>query len=235
MSDFTRARQPEQKEERRAQLLTTARAMLDAGTPLAELSLNGLARQAGMTKSNVYRYFESREAVLLDLLRDEWFAWFVTLTTTYTPPADGTTPLRQLAGHVARTLAARPLLCTLTSALPSVLEQNLSAAAVTDFKRLTLAFFEEAATFLAAQAPVMSAAQAQRWLLDGAVVLTGLWPHARPAPSVEQALAQAPDLAVFRWDFAADLERLLYALACDLTSPSSSSMTLSSSSTTLSS
>jgi AcrR family transcriptional regulator len=223
VSHFTRARQPEQKEERRAQLLTTARAMLDAGTPLAELSLNGLARQAGMTKSNVYRYFESREAVLLDLLRDEWFAWFVTLTTTYTPPPAGTTPLRHLAGYVARTLAARPLLCTLTSALPSVLEQNLSAAAVTEFKRLTLAFFEEAATFLAAQAPVMSAAQAQRWLLDGAVVLTGLWPHARPAPSVEQALAQAPDLAVFRWDFVADLERLLYALAADLTSSSSSS------------
>jgi AcrR family transcriptional regulator len=195
--------------------------MLDEGTPLAVLSLNELARRAGMTKSNVYRYFESREAVLIDLLRDEWFAWFVTLTTTYAPPPDDTPPLRHLAGHVARTLAARPLLCTLTSALPTVLEQNLSAAAVIDFKRLTLVFFGEAAAFLAAQAPALSAVQAQRWLIDSAVVLTGLWPHARPAPSVEQALAQAPDLAVFHWDFAADLERLLYAIARDLTSSSS--------------
>ncbi len=74
--EFVRARQPEQKEERRRNLIATARAMLDERMRLDELSLNELARRAGMTKSNVYRYFESREAVLLALLEDEWRSWF---------------------------------------------------------------------------------------------------------------------------------------------------------------
>jgi len=68
VNDFQRARQPEQREERRAHLLTTARAMLEGGVDLRALTLNALAREAGMAKSNVYRYFETREALLLELL-----------------------------------------------------------------------------------------------------------------------------------------------------------------------
>jgi hypothetical protein len=35
--------------------------------PVAELSLNELSRRVGLAKSNVLRYFETREAVLLEL------------------------------------------------------------------------------------------------------------------------------------------------------------------------
>ncbi|MEU6392218.1 hypothetical protein [Streptomyces sp. NPDC046939] len=33
--------------------------------PVAKVSLNGLSRRVGLAKSNVLRYFESREAILL--------------------------------------------------------------------------------------------------------------------------------------------------------------------------
>ena len=39
-----------------------------AEMPVAEVTLNELSRRAGLAKSNVLRYFESREAVLLELL-----------------------------------------------------------------------------------------------------------------------------------------------------------------------
>ena len=42
---------------------------------VAELSLNALAREVGLAKSNVLRYFESREAVLLELYDRETKAW----------------------------------------------------------------------------------------------------------------------------------------------------------------
>jgi hypothetical protein len=58
-------------------LLRTARENLKQGGTLDELGLNELARQTGMAKSNVYRYFESREALLLDLLWEEWTSWFL--------------------------------------------------------------------------------------------------------------------------------------------------------------
>ncbi|NED89092.1 TetR family transcriptional regulator, partial [Streptomyces sp. SID11233] len=73
---FQRARSEEQREIRRRAILDTAAAMLDE-MPVAEVSLNELSRRVGLAKSNVLRYFESREAVLLELLDDflgEWLA-----------------------------------------------------------------------------------------------------------------------------------------------------------------
>src|ERR1700733_7845369 len=64
---FQRARNAEQREARRRAILDTAAAML-AEMPVAQVSLNELSRRAGLAKSNVLRYFESREAVLLALL-----------------------------------------------------------------------------------------------------------------------------------------------------------------------
>ncbi len=73
---YLRARNPEQKEERRQHLLDVARALIDAESDLKLLSLNEIARSAKMAKANIYRYFESREALLLELLWDEWQDWF---------------------------------------------------------------------------------------------------------------------------------------------------------------
>ena len=64
---FQRARSEEQREIRRQAILDTAAAMLDV-MPVSEVSLNELSRRAGLAKSNVLRYFESREAILLELL-----------------------------------------------------------------------------------------------------------------------------------------------------------------------
>src|SRR6266705_4770661 len=71
---FQRARSEEQREARRQAILGAAAAML-AEMPVAEVTLNELSRRAGLAKSNVLRYFESREAVLLELLDSAWQEW----------------------------------------------------------------------------------------------------------------------------------------------------------------
>src|SRR6204780_305586 len=63
---FQRARSEEQREIRRQAILDTAAAMLDV-MPVSEVSLNELSRRAGLAKSNVLRYFESREAIRPEL------------------------------------------------------------------------------------------------------------------------------------------------------------------------
>src|SRR3954471_16522615 len=75
---FKRARSEEQREIRRRAILDTAAAMLDE-MPVAEVSLNELSRRVGLAKSNVLRYFESREAVLLELLDDFLGSWLAEL------------------------------------------------------------------------------------------------------------------------------------------------------------
>src|SRR5919202_5097647 len=64
---FQRARSDEQRALRRQAILDTAAAMLNE-MPVSDLSLNELSRRVGLAKSNVLRYFDSREAVLLELL-----------------------------------------------------------------------------------------------------------------------------------------------------------------------
>lgn len=211
-SSFQRARQPEQKEERRAHLLSTAREMLDESGDVQGLGLNELARRAGMAKSNVYRYFETREALLMELLWDEWAAWYADMTATVRKPAKGGDALISLVRHLARTLAARPRLCALTAALPSVLEQNLSEEAIRDFKLRSLDFLREGATFLASRVPVLSVDAWARLVHDSMAVIAGLHPFAHPAASAARALSD-PALRFYRRDFAVDLERFLLALA----------------------
>src|SRR5437762_11871896 len=71
---FQRARSAEQRAERRRAILATAATMLTE-MPVADLSLNELSRRVGLAKSNVLNYFDSREAVLLELSSaqlDDW-------------------------------------------------------------------------------------------------------------------------------------------------------------------
>ena len=62
---FQRARSDEQRALRSQAILDTAAAMLHE-MPVADISLNELSRRVGLAKSNVLRYFDSREAVLLE-------------------------------------------------------------------------------------------------------------------------------------------------------------------------
>jgi AcrR family transcriptional regulator len=214
VSDFQRARQPKQKAERSAHVLATARAMLDEGLELSTLSLNELARRAGMAKSNVYRYFETREAVLLALLWEEWGAWYEHMAASYRRPARGRPALDALVRHLARTLAARPLLCALTTALPSVLEHNLSEEAIRSVKTDSLESFREIGGFLASRVPELSAEEYVQLLYDAVCIVAGLYPMAFPSEPVARVVA-APEFALFRRDLRRDLERFLLALARD--------------------
>src|ERR1700724_4628324 len=95
---FQRARSEEQREARRQAILGAAAAML-AEMPVAEVTLNELSRRAGLAKSNVLRYFESREAVLLELLDSAWQDWLAGLDKDLAGGGDAAAPLSASTGH----------------------------------------------------------------------------------------------------------------------------------------
>lgn len=71
---FRRARTDEQREVRRTQILDVTRQLI-IESRVRDVSLNEIARQVGLAKSNVLRYFGSREAILLVLLDREYEGW----------------------------------------------------------------------------------------------------------------------------------------------------------------
>jgi AcrR family transcriptional regulator len=216
---FQRARSEEQREARRQAILGAAAAML-AEMPVAEVTLNELSRRAGLAKSNVLRYFESREAVLLELLDSAWQDWLAQLEADLADAVDpGASPgarTDQLATTVAASLAARPMLCDLVSAQAAVLERNVSPQVAARYKRASMAGIAALGGLMLRCVPELGEQDAFR--LAGATVMTtsALWPHTQPSAAMLAAYAADPELAAMRLDFAATLREVLEVMTAGL-------------------
>jgi len=219
MAVFQRARSEEQREARRQAILGAAAAML-AEMPVAEVTLNELSRRAGLAKSNVLRYFESREAVLLELLDSAWQDWLGQLGAELAGAVDAGGPVAsradQLAAAVAASLAARPMLCDLISAQAAVLERNVSPQVAAQYKRASIAGIGALGALLLRSVPELGEPDAFR--LAGAAVMTtaALWPHTQPSAAMLAAYAADPALAAMRLDFTGTLREVLEVLTAGL-------------------
>jgi len=216
MTTFRRARSEEQRAQRRQAILDTAVAML-AEMPVAELTLNELSRRVGLAKSNVLNYFESREAVLLELLDTQMRDWTRQLEDALSVPAAGESGadesvderVHRLAGTVVATLASRPMFCALVSAQASVLEHNISTDVALRFKRAAVADYRELVRVLLGTLPELGEGGAERFIAAASMLTGAIWTHANPAPAILAVYDQDPELAVLRMEFAADLQEVL--------------------------
>jgi AcrR family transcriptional regulator len=216
---FQRARSEEQREARRQAILGAAAAML-AEMPVAEVTLNELSRRAGLAKSNVLRYFESREAVLLELLDSAWQDWLAQLDAELADAVAAGDPVAsradQLAAAVAASLATRPMLCDLISAQAAVLERNVSPQVAAQYKRASIAGISALGALLLRSVPELGEPGAFR--LAGAAVMAtaAVWPHTQPSAAMLAAYAADPALAAMRLDFTATLREMLEVLTAGL-------------------
>jgi len=192
---FIRARTPEAKAERRAAILAAASALLAQGG-LAGTTLSAIATEAGVTKSNIYRYFESREEILMRLLTEDLRHTSKALTHTLTKPL----PLPDVAATLAGGLAANPRLCLLISITASTLERNISTNTLRDIKRDMIASLERTAKALHTALPKIPLAQAENAVHILFTLTIGLWPHSTPGPALT-ALYEEPEFSRFKQDF----------------------------------
>jgi AcrR family transcriptional regulator len=216
---FQRARSEEQRELRRAAILDTASAML-MDMPVANVTLTELARRVGLAKSNVLRYFESREAVLLDLLASALDEWLLAVNAELDQAVRGHPSLARraelLVATITGTLAARPVLCDLLSAQASVLEHNVSADIAARYKRDMIDDLGVLATTVRAHVPELAPADSQQ-LAAAVLLMTGaIWAHANPSAAMREAYRRDPALAALELNFTAALGALLTPLLSGL-------------------
>ena len=210
-STYLRARSSEQKEERRQHLLDTARLLLLEIPDVHDLGINELARCAQMTKSNVYRYFESSEAVLLTVLVEEFMIWRTELSAALGRGTRRRGTIEHIARAFSTTVAERPLLCRLTSVFPSILERNISAERMVGFKHGLLSVRRETALDFHRCMPSVSASAFEKFIHLALPLLIGLWPLSNPAKVAAEVVTR-PELATLRYDFQHDLEQGLLML-----------------------
>lgn len=214
MGTFQRARSEEQREIRRKAILDTAAAMLDE-MPVATISLNELSRRVGLAKSNVLRYFESREAVLLELLDQAWQDWTADLPDCLDRAVDADAEPRvrgeQFAVAVTDSLAGRRVLCDLLSAQAGVLEHNVSPEVAARYKRAAVANVNELTALARIHLPELGASAVE--LAASVIMVIGaVWTHARPSAAMLAAYEADPSLAVLKMDFAVSLRQMLATL-----------------------
>jgi AcrR family transcriptional regulator len=214
---FARARTDEQRAERRESILTTASELL-VEYRVTDLSLNELARRVGLAKSNVLRYFESREAILLELFDREYRAWLDALESELTrqgsvSPASGTDQAAEtVASAIAATVAVRPVFCDLCASAAGVLERNVSAEVAAEYKKSAVAGAYRLADIVR---PFLGdLTMAQGTVLVGTVnlVVGGVWSNSQPSPGMALAYEQHAELRAMRLDLETAVREILATL-----------------------
>ncbi|MFC1408598.1 TetR family transcriptional regulator [Streptacidiphilus sp. N1-12] len=212
--EFQRARSPEAKQMREAAILDAARA-LGAEHGIRQVTLTDIAARAGMHKSALLRYFETREEIFLRLTAAGWQEWTPALAArlgAITEPGPAS-----VARAFAETLAERGMFCDLLAQAPLNLERNVSLDAVRDFKLATLAARECVFTALEEQLPRLGRDDALD-LIATAVALAGaFWQIATPGPEVAALYRSDPRLAHAVIEVEPRLTRILTATITGMT------------------
>ncbi|GAB3158709.1 TetR family transcriptional regulator [Amycolatopsis stemonae] len=207
-SAFLRARRPEQKEQRRTAILTAARELaLESG--VRNVSLGSVATAVGLAKSNVVRYFGTREEIYLELAAGCWRDWADEVARRLTAGDD-------VVDVLAETLAERRLFCDLLGHAATSLEHNVSVPAARDFKRAVLGVVGELGAAVAEAHPGLTEGEGFELVAAASGLAGMLYPAANPPPTLLEVYAKNPDLAAACVPFVPTLKRALAALAAGL-------------------
>ena len=215
MAEFIRARQAAQKDVRRLSILTAAAELFDEIGP-SGAGLNAIAARAGFTKSNVYRYFENREDVLLALflVELERFCTDASALTLGCRPGD----LGGLAASWADALIASPRFCELVAIFGLVLERNVSVSRIEDVK---VAMADHSSRLVGALSERMPGSSLEDcgWVFSMTMsLLAGMWPGVRPSPALAEVLAK-PRFAHMVLQIDRELRRAIDALLSSIVVP----------------
>lgn len=189
---WQRARSDEQKEQRILELIQAAAKLYEA-TPIAEITIATIAREAGWTRSNIYKYFSTKEEVFLELLQNDVSAW----------RDDVEALCAEWSGSVAEFSVAWTALhekhermVELMAVLFSVLERNCSVEKLTAFKRALLGEMACVGSALAGALPFRDGQAIAEFVQASSSLLIGTAPLWRPT---EKQLA-AMDAAEYPHD-----------------------------------
>lgn len=208
LTSFQRARKPEQRELRRETILAAAAELFDSEGPRGT-SLSAIAARAGFTKSNIYRYFESREEVLISLLHEEIDRFLTSLEELLrtVPAGDAVAVSHGVTGAFLK----HPRFAHLLSILFATLEQNVSVEILVALKRHIATMADRLGALIHDRLPTISQAECAWAGMTIGTYIAGMWPSAHPSEAARQVL-QMPEFATLAPSMERDLERVILAL-----------------------
>ena len=202
MTGLRRARSPEDKEQRRQDILDHAWALFQA-RPWAEITMSDVADASGLSKAALYRYFETKETLFLEVEAVRLGSWLHELGAELERLPRPASP-EAVSALIADSLVARPGLPRLLALLHVSLEQNVTFDAALAFKRALHDWLERLGGQLEAALGSLRPGTGLGAALQLHALCIGLWQMADAGPVVKRLL-ERPELRPLRIDFRAAL------------------------------
>ena len=206
---FQRARQPKQIEQRQEAILEAALVLFQK-KGLENVTLADIAEKVDTVKSNIYRYFDSREHIYLRVLQRQAAEWEKRVILALEALKRKGTAAKA-AEVLTRSFIQSVEYSTLITVINTVLEKALSPELVIDFRA---AFFERRkrlAQALAAALPGADAEEVFPLTLHIFTHVAGLWPLCHPSSESEKLLRD-PGNAHLNLNFETEMTQFLLRL-----------------------
>lgn len=192
---WQRARTPEQRAERERHILDAAEKLF-AKMPYERVTMQRIAREVGVSQSNIYRYFATREEVFLRLFLDDLDLWLEDIMASLRP--------RMTLGAFAEAwtdiLLRQERLLELHPHLAVSLERNASEKVYRKTKKRFMGLIERGLPALRAALPFPDDESVLAFLETHLALASGLAPMAKYSPMQERVL-QEEGLASLKIDF----------------------------------
>jgi AcrR family transcriptional regulator len=185
--DWIRARSDEQIEQRVKEILD-ATARLYEINRYEDITFTMIAREADFTRSNLYRYFETKEDIFLELISHDIEIWRNHVLETF---PDEFIPAQEFAERWVNLLLEHTRLIKLFTILYTMLERNASMEALVAFKQKILGELGIVSEKLAKVLPFTSLEAIGEFLNTQTALTLGSYPMIDLAPRQKEAMEAA--------------------------------------------
>ncbi|MBB5789103.1 TetR family transcriptional regulator [Jiangella mangrovi] len=202
---FERARRPEHKAIRRAQILDATHELI-AEQGVRGLTLATIGERVGLAASTVARQFHSRDDLFVTLTEREWGRFDELVRRGL-----GERP-EDIAGAFVRALVGLPVLCELGAYMPAAQQFELADEVVRSYRRTTLAHVRGLAEAVHAADRRISVERGRGLVATAVVMAAGTWTSSNPGRARDPFHANSPDLDDEPFDFEVLLRSVLEAV-----------------------
>ena len=182
--DWVRARSDEQIEQRISEIVN-ATARLYEENRFEEITFAMIAKEANFTRSNLYRYFQTKEDIFLELLKHDITVWRKDILENL---ANRNPSLHEVAEISVDLILKHKRLVKLFTILFTLLEPNASLEALTAFKGKINEEIGVVAHFLSTVLPFPSVEAAAEFLTAQSSLVIGSYPMMDLTPKQLEAM-----------------------------------------------
>jgi len=216
---WKRARSKEQKKQRISEIVD-ATARLYKKHSFEEISFTRIAKEAGFTRSNLYKYFSSKEEIFLAFLKQDIITWRKDLLRTF--GRHQTRSVKAFASIWADVLSRHRRLLDLISILPSYLEKNVTEESLVGFKRGIIGELHLLSEGLVKLFPDLSLERVGKFLEIQFATIIGLYQMTNLS-ELQRKVLEYPEFRHLKVDFNYSLQKTVECLLQGLIAPSSAS------------